>query len=51
MDKIDFVIPWVDENDPEWCKERKKWGSKLNASFTKDVDLSNVRFRDWGLLR
>ena len=22
--KIDFVIPWVDGNDPEWISEKKQ---------------------------
>ena len=25
MDKIDFVIPWVDGNDPAWIAQRKKY--------------------------
>ena len=25
MEKIDFVIPWVDGNDKAWQEERKKY--------------------------
>lgn len=37
MDKIDFVITWVDGSDPEWRKEKEKWkalsmGKMSNAS-------------------
>ena len=26
--KIDFVVTWVDGNDPEWCKEKNKYSPK-----------------------
>ena len=45
--KIDFVITWVDGNDPEWQIERSHYA----ALEHKDVDNSIVRFRDWGTLR
>jgi hypothetical protein len=25
MEKIDFVLTWVDGNDPEWLAEKRKW--------------------------
>lgn len=40
--KIDFVILWVDGNDPKWQEERSK--------YTEDVeeqDGSSKRYRDW----
>ena len=42
---IDFVILWVDGNDPEWQSEKSKYDSNIN-------DDSNLtcRYRDWGLL-
>ena len=42
---IDFVILWVDGNDPEWQNEKSKYDSNVN-------DDSNTvsRYRDWGLL-
>lgn len=41
MDKIDFVIIWVDGNDPEWQAERNKYKAD---SYT---DNRVQRFRDW----
>lgn len=43
--KIDFVIPWVDGNDPEWRKEKEKYSPLKN-----DESNSENRYRDWGLL-
>ncbi len=42
---IDFVILWVDGNDPEWLNEKSKFQKKKS-------DESNAanRYRDWGLL-
>lgn len=46
MEKIDFVITWVDGNDEEWQKEKSKYKSdKDNLSDSKN------RYRDWELLR
>ena len=44
MQDIDIVVLWVDGSDPEWLKER------ANYSGTP-LELSDVRFRDWGLMR
>ena len=41
---IDFVIPWVDGNDPEWRARKNKY---TGDEFT---DASQSRYRDWGLL-
>ena len=41
---IDFVIPWVDGNDPAWQEERAKYDSKSSG------DNSPTRFRDWDIL-
>ena len=42
---IDFVVLWVDGNDPAWLTEKRKYQSVI-------VDDSNApnRFRDWGLM-
>ncbi len=42
---IDFVVLWVDGNDPEWLAEKRKYQTNV-------VDDSNApnRFRDWGLM-
>lgn len=42
---IDFVVLWVDGNDPEWQAEKSKYQSK-----TVDDSNSVNRFRDWGLM-
>ena len=41
--KIDFVIYWVDGNDPEWQKERNR--------FSGETVINPCRYRDWNLLR
>ena len=42
---IDFVILWVDGNDPEWQKEKNIYQNNR----TNENNSSN-RYRDWGLL-
>ena len=42
---IDFVIPWVDGNDPEWRARKAKY---LGTSTSDDRE---QRYRDWGLLK
>ena len=44
-EKIDFVLIWVDDNDPAWQDSYKKY-AKLEFG-----DSQSVRFRDWGTLR
>ena len=44
-EKIDFVLMWVDGNDPDWQKEKNKYDAKSNA------DDSIVRYRDFNLLK
>ena len=46
-DKIDFVITWVDGNDPVWQKVHSHYAALVD----KDVDNSSARFRDWDTLR
>lgn len=43
--KIDFVMPWVDGNDPEWKKEKEEY-----SPLKIDESNSDNRYRDWGLL-
>lgn len=45
MSKIDFVITWVDGNDPEWRKEKNKYSGNTEG------DAREVRFRDWDNLQ
>ena len=44
---IDFVIIWVDGNDPEWKKEKNEYKGIL----TKEEDDSEHRYRDWDNLQ
>lgn len=51
MDKIDFIILWVDGNDPEWKEEKKRYENlEQIVSHTDDAN-SDCRFRDNDLLR
>lgn len=43
--KIDFVLTWVDCNDPEWQREKAKFQGKTLS----DDDI--MRYRDWDNLR
>ncbi len=43
MERIDFVIPWVDGSDPAWQAEK--------AKYAASGDQSPVRYRDWDTLR
>ena len=42
---VDFVVLWVDGNDPEWINEKNKY-LKIQNNYS-DNDISNNRFRDW----
>ena len=44
-EKIDFVITWVDSNDPKWIDEKAKY------SDTNINNRNNVRYRNWDTLR
>lgn len=44
-EKIDFVICWVDGNDPEWQQEKNKYEPKA------ENDNRHIRYRDWDNLR
>lgn len=41
---IDFVIPWVDGNDPQWLEEKKRYDSCSGQNRP-------ANYRDWDLLR
>src|SRR5699024_3263386 len=40
-EKIDFVIPWVDGQDLEWLREKKKFSIEISG------DKRDIRYRDW----
>ena len=46
MEKIDFVILWVDDKDKKWQKEKELYSGKIN----NDTNSKN-RFRDWDNLK
>ncbi len=45
--KIDFVITWVDGNDENWQNDKNKYMNQSNINN----DSSNVRYRDWDILK
>jgi hypothetical protein len=45
MPDIDFVITWVDGNDPNWRAEKQRF------QLTQDSDDRDIRYRDWNTLR
>lgn len=45
MEKIDFVVPWVDGGDPEWLKEKAKYANDVLSG--NEIE----RFRDWDQLK
>lgn len=44
---IDFVIAWVDGNDPEWQMDKKKY----EKDITSNSDNNIYRYRDWENLK
>lgn len=46
---IDFVITWVDGNDPKWLEEKKK--RLEQAGILINVDDRKERYRDWDNLQ
>lgn len=44
---IDIVLPWVDNEDPQWQAAFRQW---LPAN-TEGLDVSEPRYRNWHLLR
>ena len=52
MDKIDFVLPWVDGSDPRWLAEKRSYENSGEAMARGDEDANaDCRYRDYGLLR
>ena len=45
---IDFVVTWVDMNDPAWKADFAKYSGKIDNSKNQ---FSEARFRDYGLLK
>lgn len=46
MDKVDFVVTWVDDTDQKWVENKQKYMSK------SDLKLNDAsRYRDWGIFK
>lgn len=45
--KIDFIIPWVNSSDPNWIESFNKY----SQNKSEKIDLSEIRYRDNGLLK
>ncbi len=50
---IDFVVPWVDDTDPDWQRLRQSYQAKERGADEPLVtlDVRDSRYRDWGTLR
>ena len=48
MDKIDFVILWVDGSDEKWLKEKNKYKKQITG---ENISNNANRFRDWDILK
>lgn len=46
MDKIDFVVTWVDENDEKWKKDKQFY----SKGYSKKLN-DEARFREWNNLQ
>lgn len=47
---IDFVIPWVDGNDPEWRREKNVYSGN-STNISSEIDVRDERYRDWDNLQ
>lgn len=51
MEKIDFVLTWVDGSDKEWIALKRKYENSA-AMSRYDLDINgDCRYRDYGLLK
>ena len=46
--EIDFVVTWVDMDDPVWKEEFHRYSGKIDNSIN---EISEARFRDYGFLK
>tara|TARA_R110001583_G_scaffold61034_2_gene180879 strand:+ start:20693 stop:21685 length:993 start_codon:yes stop_codon:yes gene_type:complete len=46
--EIDFVVSWVDMDDPKWKEEFSQYSGKIDNTVN---ELSEARFRDYGFLK
>lgn len=50
MEKIDFVITWVDGSDPKWIQKKEQYRDEGISEKRASQRKANTRYRDWGLL-
>ena len=50
IEEIDFVLAWVDGNDPVWLTEKRKYSETIKENRSI-IDQGDHRYRDWDLLR
>mgnify|MGYP000131806336 CR=1 FL=1 len=43
---IDFVVTWVDGEDPAWCAQKAEWLAKVGTEVTTDWLAGNKRYRE-----
>lgn len=48
MQQIDFVVTWVDMDDPKWKADFAKYSGRIDNSKN---EVSEARFRDYGFLK
>jgi len=54
MERIDFVVTWVDGSDPAWRAEKRKYldaAASTSSSLADGEANADCRYRDCGLLR
>ena len=52
MEKIDFVLPWVDGSDKEWLALKRKYEETEGRAKSSDPNANGEnRYRDYGLLQ
>ena len=54
MEKIDFVVTWVDGSDREWLAQKRKYldaASSVSSSIAGGEANADCRYRDCGLLK
>lgn len=52
MEKIDFIVTWVDGNDPLWQEEKHKYENlENNEEMFEQWNNNKIRYRDWEVLK
>ena len=51
MEKIDFIVSWVDGNDPKWLAEKRKYDDQVLSNPLELETKGDCRYRDFGLMK